>query len=188
MRTEELQTLKAVLLYIIKHSAEEKRDVYGIVKTAFFAQQRHFVEYGVPLFRDEVCALPFGPVPSKIYNILKIARGDNDVCQRHRGDGLADIANAISFSYERYDAKQEVDMDWLSKANVDCLDYAIDYVATKSWRDIYECTHKSAEYQRARNTSGQKKMNDIAIACEGGADEATVQYLQEHLEICKALA
>ncbi|MDE5606439.1 MAG: SocA family protein [Bacteroidales bacterium] len=188
MRTEELQTLKAVILYIINHSAEDKRDVYGIVKTAFFAQQRHFVMYGLPLFCDEVCALPFGPVPSQIYDILKIARGDSETCQRHRNDGLADIADTISFAYERYDAKEEADMDWLSVSNIDCLDYAINYVGKLSFQDIYERTHDSEEYLRARNTSGRKVMDDLAIASEGGADEATIRYLQEHFEIRKALA
>ena len=39
MTKEDALTIKAVLLYIIKNSSEGRRDVYSIVKTAYYAQQ-----------------------------------------------------------------------------------------------------------------------------------------------------
>lgn len=68
---DDILVIKAVLLYILTHSKDGKRDIYSLVKAAYYAQQNHLARYGTPLFKDCICALPFGPVPSNIYNILK---------------------------------------------------------------------------------------------------------------------
>ena len=97
MRDDDIMILKAALLYIIQKSEERRHDVYDIVKTAFFAQQIHLSKSGSPLFNDEICALPFGPVPSSMYNILKMARGDEKEMSFHLTDGLKDVADAIGW-------------------------------------------------------------------------------------------
>lgn len=74
MNQDTAQTIKSVILYIIKNSNEDKRDVYGIVKTAYFAQQNHLAEYGTPIFEDRIAALKFGPVPSFEYDVLNYSR------------------------------------------------------------------------------------------------------------------
>lgn len=188
MDFDDIMTLKAALLYIIKKSEGKRRDVYGIVKTAFYAQQIHLSETGSPLFNDEICALPFGPVPSCMYDILKMARGDENEMSFHRSDGLMDVASSIGWEDERYYAKEEPDMDYLSKSDIQCLEQAIDRVSKMSFNDIFAETH-GPEWERAFNSTkrGKKVMDLLKIAEEGGADASTLAYLKEYIELEKAL-
>ena len=188
MNKDDIMTLKAALLYIIKKSEAKRCDVYGIVKTAFYAQQIHLSESGSPLFNDDICALPFGPVPSGMYDILKMARGDENEMAFHKTDGLSSVVSAIGWKDERYFAKEDPDMDYLSASDIQSLDEAIDRVSRMSFNDIYSDTH-GKEWERAFNSKkrGKKVMDIIKIAEEGGADKAMLAYLKEHLELEKVL-
>ena len=187
MNEDDVLILKAALLYIIKKSEEKHRDVYGIVKTAFYAQQIHLSASGSPLFNDEICALPFGPVPSSMYDILKMARGDEKEVEFHKTDGLFEVSSSIGWEDERYFAKEDPDMDYLSASDIQSLDKAIERVSRMSFNDIFSDTH-GKEWERAFNKkSGKKVMDILKIAEEGGADESTLAYLKEYLELEEAL-
>lgn len=181
MRDMDLQRVKAVLLYILSNMPDDSRDIYHIVKTAFFAQKDHFVRYALPLFNDRIMALPFGPVPSLIYNILKVARGDNApyrFCDRKTLDA---VANDIVCEYESFSTKQAPDTKYLSKSNIECLDSAIATVSKMDFDELMDKTHGD-EWLRAYH-SANRLMNDINIAKEGGASEAHQLYLAEALEL-----
>ena len=184
---EDILTLKAVVLYIIQHSSPERRDVYSIVKTAFYAQQSQLAQSGVPLFKDEICALPFGPVPSDIYDILKIARGDQSEIEFHKNDGLIDVATAIGFDAEQFSAKENPDMDYLSASDIEAIDSAIKKVAAMSFDDIKKDTH-SEEWNRVFNSKrGKKVMSNVNIAKEGNASPEMLEYLKEYYALESAL-
>lgn len=188
MNKDDIMTLKAALLYIIKKSEAKRCDVYGIVKTAFYAQQIHLSESGSPLFNDDICALPFGPVPSGMYVILKMARGDENEITFHKTDGLLAVVPSIGWKDERYFAKEDPDLDYLSSSDIQSLDKAIDRVSKMNFNDIYSDTH-GKEWERAFNSKkhGKKVMDILKIAEEGGADKAMLAYLKEHLELEKVL-
>ena len=191
MRTkDEILTLKAVVLYIIENSSPERRDVYSIVKTAFYAQQNQFANSGTPLYKDDICALPFGPVPSDIYHILKIARGDQNEKEFHKTDGLIGIADSIGFDTEIFYSKEKPDMDYLSKSNIDAIDSAIKKVADMSFDEIVKDTH-SQEWDRVFNggkgKKGRKVMNNLNIAIEGNASPEMLEYLKEYFALENAL-
>ena len=188
MNRDDIMILKAALLYIIKKSEANRRDVYGIVKTAFYAQQIHLAKSGSPLFRDEICALPFGPVPSCMYDILKMARGDEREIAFHLNDNLRDVSDSIGWKDERYFTKEEPDLDFLSETDIQSLEEAIARVSKMSFDDIYSDTH-GPEWERAFHSKkkGKKVMDIVKIAEEGGADEFMLAYLKEYLELEKAL-
>lgn len=181
MREEDIKTLKAVLLYIIKNSGDDRRDVYSIVKTAYYAQQLHFVKWASPIFRDKISALPFGPVPSALYNILRLSRGEEKERRFLKKEGLDVIADSIGFENESFFAKEDPDLDCLSASDIESLDKAIEKVASMNFDKIVKDTH-GAEWQRAYNHTQSKVMNNLNIAREGGADDAVVEYLKESLE------
>lgn len=187
---DEILTLKAVVLYIIENSSLERRDVYSIVKTAFYAQQMQFANSGMPLYKDDICALPFGPVPSDIYHILKIARGDQSEIEFHKTDGLIEIAHSIGFDSEIFYPKEGPDMDYLSKSDVDAIDAAIKKVAEMSFDEIVRDTH-SQEWDRVYNGSkgkkGRKVMDNLNIAKEGNASPEMLEYLKEYFALEDAL-
>ena len=179
---DDILVIKAVLLYILTHSEDGKRDIYSLVKTAYYAQQNHLAQYGTPLFKDCICALPFGPVPSNIYNVLKMASGDSNELNYHRSDDMHLASDAINFKSGRYSAKEDPNMDFLSKSDIESLNYGIEKVAKMSFNQIKEDTH-GMEWNRAFNSkSSLKEMNLLNIAKEGDASSDALRYLEDFLE------
>lgn len=187
MKDSDIQTLRAILLYIInKMSGTQKCDVYRIVKAVFFAQEFHMVRYMQPLYNDKIVALPYGPVPSAAYDALRFARGDADVYNYHTHDGLQAAAIGILFDAEMFSASESPNMEMLSPSQIECLDDAIQKVLYMSFNEIRDTTHQH-EWERASHTT-KKEMDLLAIAKEGGADDAAIEYLKETLEFEKAFA
>lgn len=183
MNREEALTLKAVVLYILKNcSSRVSRNVYYIVKAAFVAQQKHLAKYLCPLYEDKITALQFGPVPSSIYDALKIARGDANAMYFHRNDDLHLLYDSISFNDEVFSANEEPDMNYLSPSAIECINEALKEVSAMSFDEIVNATH-GEEWERAYNNPGSKQMNYLAIAKEGGADSTSLSYLKEGLEL-----
>lgn len=179
---DDILVIKAVLLYILTHSNDGQRDIYSLVKTAYYAQQNHLAQYGTPLFKDCICALPFGPVPSNIYNVLKMASGDSNELNYHRSDDMHLASDAINFKSGRYSAKEDPNMDFLSKSDIESLNYGIEKVAKMSFNQIKEDTH-GMEWNRAFNSkSSFKEMNLLNIAKEGDASSDALRYLEDFLE------
>ena len=179
---DDILVIKAVLLYILTHSNDGQRDIYSLVKTAYYAQQNHLAQYGTPLFKDCICALPFGPVPSNIYNVLKMASGDSNELNYHRSDDMHLASDAINFKSGRYSAKEDPNMDFLSKSDIESLNYGIEKVAKMSFNQITEDTH-GMEWNRAFNSkSSLKEMNLLNIAKEGDASSDALRYLEDFLE------
>lgn len=179
---DDILVIKAVLLYILTHSNDGQRDIYSLVKTAYYAQQNHLAQYGTPLFKDCICALPFGPVPSNIYNVLKMASGDSNELNYHRSDDMHLASDAINFKSGRYSAKEDPNMDFLSKSDIESLNYGIEKVAKLSFNQIKEDTH-GMEWNRAFNSkSSLKEMNLLNIAKEGDASSDALRYLEDFLE------
>ena len=174
--------IKAVLLYVLTHSEDGKRDIYSLVNAAYYAQQNHLARYGTPLFKDYICALPFGPVPSNIYNILKMARGDSRVLDYHKADDMHLASDAIAFENERFSAKERPDMDFLSLSDIECLNYGISKVAGMSFSQIMDDTH-GQEWSRAFNSgTSLKEMDIMNISKEGNASDDALQYLKDFLD------
>lgn len=180
MKTSDILTIKAVLLYIISNSGRDRRDVYSVVKTAFYAQQFHFVKWALPIYNDEIHALQYGPAPSFIYDVLKFVRADNGKLSNLSEEAKIIFSGSIGFSQESYFPIEEVDKDYLSESNIECLDMAIKKIAKMSFNQIMKETH-GAEWARA--FKAEKKMNDLAIAKEGGATEDAIGYLRSTMEL-----
>lgn len=179
MFNDDVQVIKAVLLYIIKHSSEAHRDVYSIVKTAYYAQRMRLVKYLSVMYNDSIVALQFGPVPSRIYNILKLARGEEKERIFLKDNGLDKVADAIGFDSESFYAKEEPDLDYLAPIDIECLDEAIAKVSAMDFAKIVKDTHDK-EWRRAWNSpSSIKTMSYLNIAKDGGVSDDGVAYLKD---------
>lgn len=62
-----------ILLYMAnKLGTEDFKKIFLIL---YYAEQKHLVKYGRTITKDRYFALPYGAVPTVIYNILKELRG-----------------------------------------------------------------------------------------------------------------
>ena len=185
MKELEIQRLKAALIYILSNMPAECRDVYHIVKTAFYAQKEHLIRYALPLFNDKIVALQFGPVPSLIYNILRVARGETAPYRFCDDRVLARISESIDYNEEIFSTSAKADMECLSRSNVECLNIAIGIVSKMGFGQLMNRTHGD-EWYRAFH-SANHEMNDLNIAKEGGASDDVLEYLADSLKLDKMI-
>ena len=108
-----------------------------------------------------------------------MSRGDQKTILFHDSDGLKEVSDAISFEDEVFMPKEKVDMDWLSKSDIDSLQEAIEEVSQMTFEQILQATH-GTEWQRAFDSD--KMMDYVEIAKEGGLSGEALEYLKDNLE------
>ena len=70
----DLQKSIQAILYVANRL--NRKDFHKIFKILYFADRNHLSDYGRTITGDFYVAMDDGPVPSKIYDIFKIVRGD----------------------------------------------------------------------------------------------------------------
>ena len=78
---DDMLKLKAVVLYIINRC--EAIDYFHLFKCLYFADRDQSAKYGKRIIADTFCALKNGPVPSTLFDAIKVTVGqkkreDND--------------------------------------------------------------------------------------------------------------
>lgn len=167
-----IEKAKASVLFIINNIGET--DLLKIFKILYFAERNHLAKYGRLILNDDYVAMKNGPVPSKLYDLFKIVRGDLP-----KQESYNDFVNAFEVK-DTYivSALEQPDFDELSKSNIVCIEDAI--------RDNYSLTFEqlsSKSHQYAwNNASRDDYMNFLDIATEGGANEEMIKYIIENKE------
>ena len=84
---------------------------------------------------------------------------------------------------------EEPDMEELSKADVECLKEAVDENYGLSFYELSNKSHDRAWHKAWHKATGKRggKMDIIDIAKAAGADDKTIEYIQEELELEEAL-
>jgi len=164
----------AALLYIVKQL--EKADLHKISKILYYADQKHITKYGTSITGDFYFAAKFGPVPSKIYDILKTVRGDS-LYQTNEFKKYF----TVDYSYI-VTALEEADLDEFSESDLECINEAIKENKEKHFNDLVEKSHKKAYNSVPLNN----KIPVEEIAEEGGANSEMIKYIETVAENCNA--
>ncbi|MFV3077199.1 Panacea domain-containing protein [Niveispirillum fermenti] len=118
--------------------------VFFASKILFFAEKYHLNRYGRPIVADTFIAMPNGPVPSSVYDMIK-----------GRVDLLGDpesVFTAIEVgqkSYPQVRARRAPDLDVLSPSDVECLDEAIAFCRQYSFSALSSLTHQERAWMEA---------------------------------------
>lgn len=185
LTVDEMLKLKAVVLYVINKCGEI--DYFHLFKILYFADKEHYAKYGRRIIQDTFCALPKGPVPSALFDAIKIAVNQASAT---KDSPLLMIADAITSPDSAYyfilGAKEMPDMDELSKSDITFLDASI---AENKDTDIKTLSTKSHDI--AWKDAWEKKiahpMNPLLMAKAAGANDAMMEYIKEN-EIINNLA
>lgn len=176
---DDILKLKAVVLYVINKF--NGVDILRLFKIIYFANKDHLARYGRSIVNDDFRALERGPVPSAIYDAIKVSRGQN------KAENYKSF-NPVYTSIETGDddlsyivfPKEKPDMDELSKSDVECLEKSFQENKDKSFSEISLKSHDSAWHAaRENNDSNNPSMDIIEMAIAGGANSAMVEYIKE---------
>lgn len=181
---DEIQKLKAVVLYVLE-KAPEGMDYIHLFKSMYFAQQEHLVRYGMPLFDDTFVVRKHGPVPSLTYKVIRCAEGrvtdetinldefiSSIIIESRDGHQIVTLRDGVTY-----------DEDELSQSNMKVLDASVERCLSVESFELSELSHQDSAYKRARKKSeltGEDTcipLYDIAEA--GGATKSMLKVIRE---------
>jgi uncharacterized phage-associated protein len=178
---DENKALAAILLVIrqLQAKAPEKRaDLYKLLKVLYFADRKHLSKYNRTIAGDHYVAMADGPVPSRVYDMLKSIRGDGDYLSKSKAFAIK-LADSIEFdTHKTIVPRSNPDLDELSETDVECLTEAIEEYKNFSFPQLKRASHDAA-YDKA-DEDNCIAFEDIAAA--GGADSRKIGFVQNWLE------
>jgi len=172
----DIDRLKAVVLYVLNSVSEKRLGKHELFKILYFASQKHLVRYGHAIITD-FYAFQHGPVPASLCNYLN---EDNPI--------TASLSVDTETKYV-LSPKESPDMDELSDSEVECLDESIKENNGLHFNKLTDKSHDLAWHKAWNNPVGKRggKMDIIDIAMSANADDNTIEYIKEELELEVAL-
>lgn len=124
---------KAVEIILYLAGKLPQPGVFHVCKMFYFADRKHLDEFGQFICDDRYVAMKNGPVPSRIYDILKDVR-DNRPNNDHAKASFAFVgANVV--------AKRQPMLDLLSESELECLDWAIETYGAVPFKSLSNLSH-----------------------------------------------
>lgn len=163
----EKKTINA-LLYIAERV--DRKDFHKIFKLLYFADRDHLYKYGRPISGDTYIRMKNGPVPSKLYDILKSIRGDSFFTYE------GEFAKHLKVSgWDLIENVEPANLKTLSNSDRACLDENIEKYGKLSMGQLTDISHDYAW----NNTPSNKPIKVEDMMREVGEDENDIAYLQE---------
>ena len=160
------------LLYVVNRI--QRKDFHKIFKIIYFAERQHLADWGRPITGDTYIAMEAGPVPSRIYDMLKMVRGDSYLPDT---EGLGQYFQIENWMYVR--PLQDADLNKLSPNEQKALSDSIEKYASLSYDEIKEKSHDIAWRSTARDYS----ISWDSIAREAGLDSEDLECINEYANL-----
>lgn len=175
VRFDKIKTLNALLFVV---NRVQRKDFHKIFKIIYFADRQHLADWGRPITGDTYIAMEAGPVPSRLYDMLKIVRGDSYLPDT---EGLGRFFQIENWMYVK--PLKDADLNELSPNEQEALSEAISKYANLSYDEIKEKSHDVAWRSTARDFA----INWDNIALEAGLDGDELECLNEYTRLEAAL-
>jgi uncharacterized phage-associated protein len=122
---------------------------FYLSKVLFFADRDHLRAFGRPVLGDNYIAMDDGPVPSRVYDIVK---GNIDFF----GDPAA-IKSALRIDraaqYAQVFPNRDPDIEQFSETDIAALAKSIEFCRGKGYRYLSDLTHKEEAWSKAARDS-----------------------------------
>jgi len=154
------QKARAAILYLTG-SEGRALDKYRVCKMLFLADKLHLVRYGRTITGDDYWALPHGPAPTTVLNVLDaVLRGSVFPGSRAL---LSAIEIDDTVKHPRIRATQEPDWDCLSKSDIEALDLTLERYGRSSFKKLWKLTHSMSAYKNAWDQRGTRRSSPMSF-------------------------
>ena len=146
--------------------------IHEVLKLRYFADKLHLAKFGFLASGDDYVAMQFGPVASSTYNILKAARGDQTGWLHPRFYDL--VSGSLSIGEDRKSVilLRGANTDLLSRAELSCLDEAVQTYGGMSFKQRTKLSHDSA-WEAAYKIAEEDEVGQSPISLEAIAQTLT---------------
>lgn len=173
----DVDKVREALVYLASHSAG--LDKYKACKLLFLADKYHLVRYGRTITGDTYYAMPHGPAPTKILDLLTLI-----IDHSARIPEFADVLTVNrSFQHPRLEADALPEWDNLSKSDREALDKTLRRFDKAPPYTLKLLTHDMAAYKNAWDQRRNK--NSVPMAFEDFFEDdsdAIAGVLEEAIE------
>lgn len=134
---------------------------YYIGKVFFFADREHLLDWGRPISGDRYVAMPHGPVPSTIYDLLKDSSGEPDEIIDSL---LAKVSVKIDGNrIQVFSRELTPNFRALSRTDEEYLLDALQTYGSMRFGELKDLSHKDPAYEAAWSEPGLNNEMDIAL-------------------------
>ena len=169
------KAIAAVLLVarrLVERHGRSGPDLHKIFKILYFADQKHLAKFGRPITGDFYVAMNHGGVPSRVYDMVKMVKGDS-ICQ-----DISGFNKFFEVSGHFLSPKQDPAMDEFSESDLECLEESILENQDLSFIQLKEKSHDQA-YKKANKDD---KISFREMAKVLGADETVLEFIKLNSE------
>ena len=119
--------------------------IHSVSKVLYFADKEHLEKYGRFICGDSYYAMKHGPVPSQIYNLLKLVRGDLSPSFQPSQEISEQVLQAFKI-VDKHDIKKlrQANTDFLSDSDMECLNHSAVKYGGLSFAKLTELSHDRA--------------------------------------------
>ncbi len=165
------KTLNAALLVLNKLG---QADYHKVFKILYFAEQQHLKNFGQPLTGDSYLAMPYGPVPSFLYDVFKASENQSSPFAE-----ALELSTAFAVTRKEnipyVSPTREANTDELSETNIEAILQSIAENGHLNFREITEKSHDSAWVKAEKN--GETEMSYLDIAESAKATPEMLEYI-----------
>lgn len=155
---------------------------YTACKLLFLSDKYHLVRYGRTITGDLYCALPHGPVPTTILDILSLVVAEDEADERVSALRSVLAINRL-YRHPHISARHPLRREHLSKSDIEALEETVKRHGGKSFEELKSLTHETLAWQNAWAKRGNA--NSVPMAFEDFFEEdsdALVGVLDEAIE------
>lgn len=148
-KTDQYKLLNSII-YILQKIG--KTDKHKICKILFYADKNHLNKYGRPITGDNYIKMNNGPVPSFIYDMLKLQ--EEEIEETFLKEIKKCIKTTKPYNVELSNKKVVFDDKYFSETDLEELDNAIEFCKNKSFSELTNLTHNEKAWINAIPNTG----------------------------------
>lgn len=160
----------AAMKFVLSNMNNQTCDFHKLFKILYFAEKEHLAKYGRAIVGDKYIAMKDGPVPSTIYDILKVLRGDDSIFNLST-DFSKDFE--ITNEYFVHMLDNGFNIDIFSESQIECIEASIQENRNLSFLALRDKSHDYA-WEAA---NADDRMSEFDIAKAGGANSELLKYM-----------
>lgn len=173
-----VKVIEAILFFAEKEKEVNKTeiDLIKIHKYFYFSEQEHLKTYLRPIFGDTYIAMPEGPVPSLVYDILKWLRDGRNPYLRGVLEVVAKNASSSLKVYDRYlvaPLRKPV-LKKFSKSELEIMENIFNKYHAYSSMELSKLSHREPAWANAQN----KGLNEMDFS-EIIGDKVAWEYIEQ---------
>lgn len=155
-----------VLLFLASNGVD---DMYHLLKAYYFADKKFLQRYGRFICGGHYVAMKHGPVPSQVYDMVKIVRGDG----LSIGD-TTELKTSFKINENTIIPLRRPSFDSIAEAELEVLREVIKEIKNLNFDDL----HKRSADSAYENVSANDEMSVFDIAKTLENSDEIIDYLQ----------